>query len=339
MSIDLRTPWLGLPLANPLVASPQPMTGQLDLALRMEDAGISALVLPSLFEEQVEQEELEMAWAYTRGTDSFGEAQSWHPDVDSVTTGPDPHLERLRRMKERLGIPVIASLNGTTPGGWVRYARLFEEAGADALELNIYLMPTDPAQDGRAVEEMYLALVRQVKEATSLPLAVKLGPWLSAPLHMAGRLAAAGATGLVLFNRFYQPDIDLEHLVVTPRVHLSTSEELRLSLRWIALMRGRVPVDLAGSTGVHEAEDVLKLLLAGADVTMMASALMRHGPDHPRRVLAGVREWMEAHEYHSVAQLKGSMSQVNAPHPELFERANYMRTLTTFTGWSRGGGT
>jgi dihydroorotate dehydrogenase (fumarate) len=287
-------------------------------------------VLPSLFEEQIEHEELDLHELLEHQTHSFGEALTWFPELDDYNTGPESYLEHLRRAKAALDVPVIASLNGISTGGWLRYARLCEEAGADAIELNVYAVETDPSIPGAAVEERTLALVREVRGALSVPLAVKVGPFYSAFAHMAAKLHEAGADGLVLFNRFLQPDIDLETLEVTPWLALSTPAELRLPLRWVAILRGRVGASLAGTTGVHDWQGALKLLLAGADVVMVASAALARGPRVVGEVLEGLRAWMIEREYASVEQLKGSLSQTSCPDPAAFERGNYMRALVSY---------
>jgi dihydroorotate dehydrogenase (fumarate) len=332
MSPDLRTRYLGLELNNPLVASACPLTGQVESVRRLVDAGAAAVILPSLFEEQIEHDQMAIHRFYEAGAESFAEALSYFPELDDYNTGPDPYLELISAAKKAVTVPVIASLNGTSRGGWVRYARQIQEAGADALELNIYFVCTEPYITGQELEARYLDLVAAVRAVVSIPLAVKIGPFFSSLSNMASRLVQAGADGLVLFNRFLQPDIDLETLRVVPKLVLSTSDELRLPLRWIAILRAFFDVSLAATTGVHTAEDVLKLLLAGADVTMVASALYRHGPEYIGTLLDGVRAWLEAKEYRSIAQMKGSLSQVNAPDAAAFERANYIKTLINFTG-------
>ena len=330
MSPDLSTTYLGLRLRCPIVASASPLTADLDSLLELEAAGIGAAVLPSLFEEQVEHEQVDVHELLEHMTHSVGEALTWFPELDGYNTGPDAYLAHVRAAKEALSVPVIASLNGVSTGGWVRYARMCEEAGADALELNVYAVEADPSVSGAEVEGRTVDLVRDVRAAISIPLAVKVGPFYSAFAHMAGRLHDAGADGLVLFNRFLQPDIDLETLDVSPRLVLSTPAELRLPLRWIAILRGRVPVDLAGTTGVHGWSDALKLLLAGADVAMVASAALARGAGVVAEILDGLRGWLEEHEYHSVEQLKGSLSQASCPDPAAFERGNYMRALVSY---------
>jgi dihydroorotate dehydrogenase (fumarate) len=290
------------------------------------------VVLPSLFEEQIEHDDLSIERLYAAGTDSFGEALSYLPEVDLVDTGPSRHLRLVEDARAHLTVPVIASLNGTSQGGWLRYARLLVDAGADALELNLYDVIVDPSLTASSVEARYLDLVEAVRAQVTVPLAVKIGPWFTAPVHFALMLQAAGADALVLFNRFYQPDIDLDTLEVRPHLVLSTSAELHLPLHWIGILRGKVDLSLAATTGVHTPEDVVRLLLAGADVTMSTSALLRHGPEHLQVLEAGVRAWMTERDYESVAQLRGSVSQVAVPDPQAFERANYVQTLRSWSG-------
>jgi len=330
-TIDLRTRYLGLELKNPLVAGASPMTGHIAQLKALEDAGVAAVVLPSLFEEQIEHDEMELARLRDFGAEGSPEATNYFPELTSYRTGPDAYLAQLEQAKRELSIPVIGSLNGVSSGGWVRYAKLFEQAGADAVELNIYYVATDPLASAEAVEQRYLQLVQQVRAAIGIPLAVKIGPYFSALAQMAQRLQQAGAHGLVLFNRFMQPDIDLESLQVRPGVELSTSAELLLPLRWIAILKGRVALSLAATTGVHTAHDVVKLLLAGADVTMLASALLRHGTAYPRQLLQQLGTWLEQNDYSSIEQLKGSMSQLHCPDPAQFERANYMKALMSYS--------
>jgi dihydroorotate dehydrogenase (fumarate) len=297
---DLRTRYLGLDLRSPLVASSSPLTGTLDGLKRLEAAGAGAVVLPSLFEEDLADE-----------------------------AGAAAHLALVEQAKASLSIPVIASLNGTSRGGWVRHAARLEQAGADALELNVYYVSSSPGQSGSEVEWGYLDIVRAVRQAAGVPLAVKLSPYFSSIINMAGQLVGAGADGLVLFNRFYQPDLDVETLQVVPTLELSTSTELRLPLRWIAILHRRHGISLAASTGVHTAEDVLKVLLAGGDVAMMTSALLRHGPDHLRPVEVRMRDWMDRHGYETVDQLRGRLSQRAVPDPAAFERVNYLKVLAS----------
>lgn len=328
--IDLSTDWLGLPLKNPLVASSSPLTESLDAVLRMEDAGAAAIVMHSLFEEQIQIESHTLDRHLTETSDSYAEALSYFPDMSGYNLGPDGYVEHLRRIKQRVGVPVIGSLNGISSGGWISYAQKIEQAGADALELNVYFIPTDPSMSGADVERMYVDLVRDITHRVKVPVAVKLAPFFSAPLHAARQLVDAGARGLTLFNRFYQPDFDLEHLEVVPNVRLSHSDELRLRLRWVAIMYGRIETDMAITGGVHDAGDVLKCMMAGANVAMMTSALLKHGIEHLPRTLAELLEWMDRHEYESIRQMKGSMSQRKVAQPAAFERAQYLRALRSY---------
>jgi len=328
---DLRTRYLGLELANPVVPSASTLSSRIDTLKRLQDAGAAAVVMQSLFEEQIEHEEIEIDRMLEAGAHSFPEAITYVPELEDYNIGPDAYLRHLEQTKEELEIPVIGSLNGASKGGWVRHAKLIRDAGADALELNIYYVAADPNLTSAEVEQRYIDLVAAVRSSVEIPLAVKVGPFFSSMANMARRLVEAGADGLVLFNRFLQPDIDLETLGVDPTLHLSTSEELRLPLRWIAILRGRVDASLAATTGVHTWEDAMKLILAGADVTMMASALFKHGPEHVGTVVDGIRTWLDEHEYASVEQAKGSVSQAACPDPVAFERSNYMRALVNFT--------
>lgn len=332
MSVDLKTKYLGLDLKNPLVASSSPLTGRLDYLRQLEDNGIGAVVLPSIFEEQIEHEQNQVLQLNQAGSEMFPEALGgYFPAMEDYNTGPDTYLEQIRAAKEALSVPVLASLNGVSASGWVDYAKQIQDAGADGLELNVYFIAADAEESSFQVEWRYLNLVAAVREAITIPLAVKVHPFFSAPAHMSKRLVEAGANGLVLFNRFYQPDIDLEALKVRANVQLSTSADLRLPLRWIAILRGRVSASLAATTGTHTAADVLKLLFAGADVAMMASALLRNGPTHVRTLLSAISAWLDEHEYVSVEQMRGSMSQQNCEDPAAFERANYMAGLTSYT--------
>jgi dihydroorotate dehydrogenase (fumarate) len=328
--IDLTTRYLGLSLASPLVASASPLGERLDTLCRLEDAGAAAVVLPSLFEEQITLESHQLDQHLSAGAESYAEAVSYFPDLQTYQLGPDTYLEHVHRAKRRLGIPIIGSLNGVSTGGWIDHARLIQEAGADALELNVYYIPTDPAMTGADVEQMYLDLVRDVKASLTLPVAVKLGHAFTAMANVARRLDAAGADGLVLFNRFYQPDFDLEALEVRPHLTLSSSWELLLRLHWVAILFGHVEADLAVTGGVHTAEDVLKAMMAGARVAMMASALLQRGVEHLGRVRADLLAWMEAHDYESIRQMQGSMSYRAVREPSAFERANYMKVLGAF---------
>ena len=320
---DLRTRYLGLELRSPLVASASPLTGSLDGLRQLEDAGAAAVVLPSLFEEQLTLEAQQVGRLLKGGAGSLSAALA----LDDYNAGPYGYLALVEKAKASLQIPVIASLNGVTPGGWVEHARLLEEAGANALELNIYYVSSRPGLAGSEVEWRYLELVRSVRQTIGIPLAVKLSPYFSSVANLSRQLVEAGADGLVLFNRFYQPDLDLDTLEVTPRLVLSTSEELRLPLRWIAILYRQVPASLAASTGVHTAADVVKVLMAGADVAMMTSALLRHGPEHLTVVEAGLRDWLEEHGMQSVGQLRGLRSQRSIPDPGAWERANYITML------------
>jgi dihydroorotate dehydrogenase (fumarate) len=327
---DLSTTYLGLTLKNPLVVSPSPLCQELGSIRQMEDAGAAAVVLHSLFEEQLTLESRDLDHFLTHGTDSFAEALSYYPDMGQYKLGPDAYLEHIRKAKGAVKIPIAGSLNGVSTGGWVSYAKKIEQAGADALELNVYYIPTDPDMSGAQVEQMYTDLVRDVRASVKIPVAVKLGPYFSALASMARRLDQAGANGLVLFNRFYQPDFDLEELEVTPNLVLSRSDELRLRLTWVGILYGRVKADLAITGGVHTAEDAIKSMMAGARVAMMTSALLRNGIPHLKTVLSGVVEWMEKHEYASIRQMQGSMSQKSVAEPAAFERANYMKVLSSY---------
>jgi dihydroorotate dehydrogenase (fumarate) len=327
---DLTTTYLGLTLKNPLVASPSPLCEDLGNLRQMEDAGASAIVLHSLFEEQLTLESQDLDHFLTHGTDSFAEALTYYPDVAEYKMGPDGYLEHVRKAKAAVKIPIIGSLNGVSSGGWIRYAKKIEQAGADALELNVYYIPTDPDMSGAQVEQMYADLVRDVRASVKIPVAVKLGPYFSAMASMARRLDQAGANGLVLFNRFYQPDFDLEKLEVTPNLVLSRSDELRLRLTWVGILYGRVKADMAITGGVHTAEDVIKSMMAGARVAMMTSALLRNGIAYLKTLQDGILDWMEKHEYTSIRQMQGSMSQKSVAEPAAFVRANYMKVLRSY---------
>jgi dihydroorotate dehydrogenase (fumarate) len=331
MSPDLRTRYLGLELRNPIVAAASPMTATVDSLKRLQDAGVGAIVLPSLFEEQIEHEEMSTHDLMLFGTEVSPEARGFFPEVQTSASGIDRHLKLIADAKKALSVPVIASLNGYTSGGWTRYAKQFEAAGADAIELNVYFLATDPADTSDAVERRYLDLVASVCGTTSVPVAVKVAPYFSAFAHMAQQLVSTGAAGLVLFNRFVQPDIMLEELEVATHLVLSTSDELRLALRWIAILHGRVQASLAATGGAHTAEDVLKVLLAGADCVMIASSLLKNGPNHVGTLLRGIEQWMSEREYVSVKQMKGSLSQRSCPDPAAFERSNYMKALKSYT--------
>ncbi len=328
--LDLSTTYLHLSLKNPLVASASPLCENLDNIRRMEDAGIAAVVLHSLFEEQITLQSVDLDHYLSFGTNSFSEALSYFPDMSYYNLGPEGYLEHIRKAKETVEIPIIASLNGYSTGGWIKYARLMEQAGADALELNIYYIATDPHTTAQDVEQMYIDLVENISSSIQIPVAVKLSPYFTATANIAHRLAKAGARGLVLFNRFYQTDIDLENLDVIPNLALSTSEELRLRLRWAAILHGQVQADLAITGGVHTAQDVLKCMMAGANVSMMTSALLLRGIGYVSKIYMDLINWMEEYEYESIHQMQGSMSQKSVSDPTAFERANYMRVLRSY---------
>ncbi len=324
---DLTTTYLGLHLKNPLVASASPLSKNVENVRRLEEAGAAAVVMYSLFEERITHESLEPDHYLHLGTHSYAESISYFPDMETYGLGPGPYLEHLHRLKEAVNIPVIGSLNGVSYGGWIEYARRIEEAGADALELNIYYVPADPELTTVELANTYVQLVHDVREQVNIPIAVKLSPFFTALPHSAGRFAEVGADGLVLFNRFYQPDFDLETLEVVPSLELSTSHELRLPLRWIAMLYGSINTDLAFTTGVHSATDAVKAVMAGASVAMMASELLANGISRLTEILADLDHWLEDHEYESVSQMKGSMSQFGVAEPAAFERANYMKAL------------
>jgi dihydroorotate dehydrogenase (fumarate) len=328
--MDLTTTYLGMHLRTPLVPSASPLTGDLDNLRRLEDAGASAVVLPSLFEEQIALDQQALAHHLEAGTDSFAESRTYFPDPPSFRMGADEYVDFIRAAKEKLAIPVIPSLNGATTGGWTEYAKKFEQAGADAIELNIYNIPTDADMPGTEVEKSYLEILVSVKESVGIPVAVKLSPFFSNIAHFCKRMAENGANGLVLFNRFYQPDLSLEELEVYPDLMLSTEMDLRLPLTWIGILSSKLPVDFAATRGIHTGYDALKLLMVGANVTMMTSALLKQGPDHIRRIENDIADWMEEHEYASVEQLRGSMSQENCPDPTAFERAQYLKVLQSY---------
>jgi len=332
MSVDISTKYLGLSLRNPVVAAASPLSANLENIRRLEEAGVAAVVFYSLFEEQIEHEAKEFAIVPEVGADSFAEALSYFPSFDEFRGGPEEYLRQIEAAKRAVSVPVIASLNGITRGGWTRYAKLMEDAGADALELNIYYVAADPAIDGREVEKRCVDLVAAVRQSVRIPLAVKLGSQFSALGHFAKQLVDAGANGLVLFNRFLQPDIDLETVEVRPHLELSTPFESLLPLRWIAILYGRVNCSLALTSGIHSGRELIKAILAGADVGMIASVLFLKGFQVIQAILSELQEWMEEHEYTSVDQMKGALSQRNCSDPEAFERGNYMKALVSFTG-------
>jgi dihydroorotate dehydrogenase (fumarate) len=330
--MDLRTEYLGMMLPHPLVVGASPLSDDLDDIKRLEDAGAAAIVLRSLFEEQISREQVSEYFNLDSHGESFAEAASYFPSPHAFALGPFEYLEHLRRAKEAVRIPVLASLNGATPGGWIEYARLMAQAGADALELNLYRIATDPETSSAEIERQAIETVREVKKAVTIPVAVKLSVFYTAIAHFARELDRAGADGLVLFNRFYQPDIDVEELTATRTLHLSDSSELRLRLHWIAILSGRVRASLAVTGGVHTALDSVKATMAGAYVTQMVSALLMHGPAHLRTVLDDLAAWMREHEWHSLAEMRGNMSLFKVPDPDAYERANYMLMLQSWRG-------
>ncbi|MFQ5575523.1 MAG: dihydroorotate dehydrogenase-like protein [Anaerolineae bacterium] len=328
--MDLTTTYMGMTLKNPIVPSSSPLSEKLDNIRKMEDAGAAAVVLYSLFEEQLTWESQHLDHYLSYGVDSFAEATSYFPDMEVYHIGPEEYLNLIRRAKEAVDIPIIGSLNGVSTGGWIDYAQRIEQAGANALELNVYYIPTDIKMTGTEIKQMHADIVRDVKDCVSIPVAVKLSPYFSATGRMAERLAQAGADALVLFNRLYQPDFNLETLEVVPDLVLSTSYEMRLPLRWVAILYGRVPVDFGITTGVHTYQDVLKGLMAGAKITMMASELLQNGIGRITEILRQVTTWLEEHDYESVQQMQGSMSLKNVAEPAAFERASYMKTLRSW---------
>ncbi len=331
MKIDLSTLYLGMQLENPLVVAACPLTGNVDSIVSLQEAGAAAVVLPSLFEEQIEHEELEFARLHDLQTELTAESLSYFPEMDSYNTGPDKYLDLIRRAKQATTIPIIASLNGSTKRGWVEFADLMEKAGADALELNIYTIPVAASETCNVIESQYCDLVAAIKERLTIPLAVKIGPYFSSIPAFTKSLIDAGADGLVLFNRYLAPDIDLTSLEFKPALKLSQPEELRLSLRWLAILRDQVSVSLAATSGVHQVDDVIKALLAGANITMLASNLLERGISHLRQLQSELSAWLEVREYQSVKQLVGSMSYQHCINPDGLLRANYIRALTSYT--------
>lgn len=325
--MNLATTYLGLPLKNPVMPGASPLVDQLDKVRRLEDAGAAAVVMHSLFEEQITNDQI-AEFAHTEHpAESFSEAVSYFPKMEDYALGPDRYLDRISRIKESVEIPIIASLNGVTSGGWIDYARLIQEAGADALELNVYYIATDPDEPGVAVEKRTLDILTAVRESITIPVAVKLSPFFSSPGHFAKQLDALGAAGVILFNRFYQPDIDIEELEATHRLDLSNSTELRLRLRWAAILHGHLKADIAVSGGVHTVEDIIKAIMCGASVVQVVSCLLKYGPSHIGELITGLGTWLEEHEYKSVDEMRGSMSLRHCPDPSVFERANYLRVL------------
>lgn len=330
--VDLSTTYLGLNLKNPLVASASPLSKRVSSIKHLEEAGVSAVVMYSLFEEQIIHESLELDHYLSRGSHTFAEAMTYLPDIGNYSIGPEVYVDNLNRLKQAVNIPVIGSLNGVSTGGWIRFAKMIEEAGADALELNIYYIPLDPEITSSELEDSYVSLVRDIRASISIPLAVKLSPFYTALPNFARRLIEAGADGLVLFNRFYQPDFNLDSLEVVPHLVLSNSNEMRLPMRWIALLYPmfKDQVDFALTSGIHSSEDVLKAMMAGSKVAMMTSVLLEHGPGRVQGLLTNMRFWMEENEYESIRQMQGSMSQGAVSEPGAFERANYIKELSSF---------
>lgn len=328
--VDLTTTYLGLTLKNPIVPSSSPLMQKVDTVKRLEDAGAAAVVLHSLFEEQIMKESELLDHYLNYGTEGYWEALSFFPDQKSYLIGADAYVEHIRKVKAAVSIPVIASLNGVSTGGWLKYAQRIQDAGADALELNMYYLAAEPNQTSQDIEKMYLELVRVLRASVAIPIALKLGSSFTALANFVKQLDAIGVNGIVLFNRFYQPDFNIEDLEVEPTLDLSQSYELRARLRWVGILYGNIKADLAITGGVHTATDVIKCMMAGARVAMMASALLQHGPEHIRTVLNEMVEWMEKHEYASVRQMQGSMSQKSVAYPAAFERANYIKVLQSF---------
>lgn len=328
--MDLSTQYLGLNLKNPIVPSASPMSRTVGSVRLMEDYGASAVVLFSIFEEQIRHETKELYHHLTYHAESYAEATSYFPEAHEYHSGPEEYLNHIRKLKEAVSIPIIGSINGVTDGGWVEYAKLIQQAGADALELNVYYIPTDPNMSSDDIEQTYLDIVKDVRNQVTIPIAVKLSPFFTSLSNVAKRLDNIGVNGLVLFNRFYQPDINLDTLNIEPGVVLSSSNSLRLPLRWVGILYKKIKADIAATTGVHHGDDVIKLIMAGANVTMMCSALLRHGPRKIREVLTEVQQWMVEHEYSSINDMRGSMSHQNVADPSSFERANYMKALQTY---------
>ncbi|MBK6795414.1 MAG: dihydroorotate dehydrogenase-like protein [Acidobacteria bacterium] len=328
--MDLSTKYMGLNLRTPLVVSASPLSENLDNIRKMEDAGASGVVIYSLFEEQITSDRLELHHHLTYGTDSYAEALTYFPEPSEFHLGPEGYLNHIRKAKEAVKMPVIASLNGTSAGGWTNYAKEMQQAGADALELNIYYIPTDVDLTGAQVEQTYLDILSMVRDVVTIPVAIKLSPFFSSLANVARRLDQGGADGLVFFNRFYQPDISLEHLEVRPNIILSTPQALRLPMRWIAILHGRIKASLAATSGIHTAQDVLKIMMVGADAAMLCSVLYRHGIDHIKNMEREIETWMSEHEYNSIRQMQGSMSQENCSDPSEFERAQYVKALHSF---------
>ncbi|MCK5179113.1 MAG: dihydroorotate dehydrogenase-like protein [Candidatus Omnitrophica bacterium] len=330
--MDLSTTYMGLKLKNPVVISASPLSKSMDNYKRMQDAGAAAIVNHSLFEEQILKESAISEHFSNLGTDSFAESLTYIPETGAYALDPNEYVEHIGKAKKMVNIPVIGSLNGFSSGGWTKYAKRMEEAGADALELNIYFVPTDPSLSGERIEENYLEIFRSIKSTVKIPVAVKLSPFFSSIANMATKLDDAGADAVVLFNRFYQPDIDLENLEVTPNLILSTPHDIRLPLRWIAILYGQIKGSLAATSGIYDAQDVIKMIMVGADVTMLCSVLLKTGIEYVNDILKDMQEWMKVHQYESVQQMKGSMSQKSCQNPDSFERAHYMKILQSYQG-------
>lgn len=328
--MDLSTKYLGLTLKSPLVASASPLSEDINSIKKLETAGVGAVVLYSLFEEQIRLEQEEYNFHTTQGTDAFAESLSYFPEIEDYKLGPELYLEHIQKAKKAVDIPIIASLNGSTIGGWTEYAREFENAGADAIELNIYYIPTDSKMTGGQVEQQYIDILKAVKGAVKIPVALKLSPYFSNFSNMAKRLDEAGADALVLFNRFYQPDIDLDEFEVTPNLILSQSSAMRLPMRWIAILKDQIKADLAATSGIHTGTDVIKMLMVGANVTMLCSSLLKHGINHVKNIEDHMKQWMREHDYKSVSEMQGSMSQQRTGDPSSFERAQYMKAITKY---------
>lgn len=332
MTVDLSVSYLGLELSNPFVVSSCPLTGRLDSAMRLQDSGAAAIILPSLFEEQIEHDEMQGFLLDSYGDESFAEATSYFPEMTDYNLGPETYLDKIEGFRKRLSIPVIASLNGTSPGGWTRYAKMLESAGAHAIELNVYIVSTDPLQSSADIEQRYSDIVQSVREAVSIPLALKVGPYFSALPHFAARMESLGVNGLSLFNRYLDPDINPEVMQVNPELVFSTPVEHRLPLRWIAILRPFLKLSLAATSGLHLSLDAVKLLMAGADVTMVAAVLLQRGPDYLAQLKEELTDWLTEHSFDSVRQMQGCMSHANAPDPSAYVRANYLRALTAWAG-------
>ena len=329
--MDLNTTYMGLQLKSPLVVGASaPLTEEIDNIKLIEDAGGAAVVLHSFFEEQLQKERLELQYHLTHGTQSFAEALTYFPEPEIFHIGEEEYLNHIRKAKESTNIPIIASLNGYDLGGWIHYAKQIEQAGADAIELNIYYVPTDMNISGAQIEQNYLDILQGVKADIKIPVAIKVSPFFSNMANMARKLADSGADALVLFNRFYQPDIDLKELEVIPHLLLSTPQAMRLPMRWIAILYGRIKTDFAATSGIHHGEDVIKMMMVGANVTMIVSSLLRHGIPYLKDMEQEIRQWMEENEYESIKQMQGSMSQLYCPDESAFERAQYMRAIQTY---------